>query len=205
MYKCLFFSLLAITIQTCNSQTNDFFKEYFEKSFKEVHLGDSLVSYYSFINSTTHCNAIAYGDYRYQQFIPKTMGYVSADTMIYTCIGYKSNNYYVTIFLFVIEDESVFDNNGGYYYFVIYDETGEIINSYKLLANKDQQWFENGVNYDSKLFISKDKIKYLLYGPYLDEMESNCLEEIYEITNKGSLEKKISRNYQARKKDQWNW
>jgi len=89
---------------------------------------------------------------------------------------------------------------------VIYDETGKIINSYKLLRKTDQQWFKDGVNNDTKLFISNDKVHYFLYGAYrVPEMEANCKEIVYEIKDNGSLEKLSEQNYRATKIDQWNW
>jgi len=197
----------SINCQILYSQTNELFNEYLSKSFKKIDLSNEFVPYYSnttFFDDTR--KAIAYGQYKYQQFLPETMGYVSTNISIYTNLMYRTHNYIVTIFDYITDDKNVFENNGAYYYFVFYNDTGKIINCYKLLRSTDQQWFKNGVNHASKLFISKDKIMYLLYGPYrVPEMEANCKEVIYEIKDNGSLEKLSERNYKAEKIDQWNW
>jgi hypothetical protein len=88
-----------------------------------------------------------------------------------------------------------------------YNENGEIVNHYKLLAGVPElPWFKESFSQDSKLFISKDRVKYMLYGPYKGyDMEANCLEVIYEIKDNGSLEKVSEKNYKAKKIDQWNW
>ena len=197
---------IIINCQISCSQTNNLFNEFLSQNFKEVNLNDTFIFYSTFFDDISFCKSIAYGKYKYQQFLPETMGYVSANTMIMTCLMYRSHNYIITIFDYITEDEKVFKNNGCYYYFVIYDETGKIINSYKLLRKTDQQWFKDGVNNDTKLFISNDKVHYFLYGAYrVPEMEANCKEIVYEIKDNGSLEKLSEQNYRATKIDQWNW
>lgn len=200
--------ILTFLIYACNSnaQENKLFEEFLYVTFKEVKPNEDFALYSVFLDSTKHYESISFGKYKYQQFIPIEMGYVAADTFIIPYLMFNKNNFHITLFEYITEDDSEFTNNGAYYYFVIYNKKGEIINSYKLLSGKDQQWFEDGVNYDSKLFLSKGKIKYLLYGPYkVPEMEANCLEEIYEIGDNGSFERVSERNYKARKVDEWNW
>jgi hypothetical protein len=200
--------MLVLFVGTYNlkAQENKLFNEYLHTAFREVKPNDNLVLYSTFLDSTKYNRGISYGKYKYQQFIPIEMGHVAADTFIVPSFMFTNNDFYVTFFEFITEDEKIFKNNGAYYYFVFYDKEGEIINNYKLLSGTDQQGFKDGVNYASKLFISKDKIKYLLYGPYrVPEMEANCREVLYEITKDGRLEILSEHNYKAKKKDPWNW
>jgi hypothetical protein len=189
-------SSFFIYICNLNAQKNNLFKEYLS-SFTEIHLTDS------FQNSNT-IDRHSFIPNKFFIFLDKEVyeSWASVNSLFICKIG----KYYLVLLVYGIEDEYVFEKNAGYYYFIFYDEIGTIINSYKFLYGTDAQWFKNGVNHDSKLFISKDKIKYLLYGPYKGyDMEANCMEVLYEIKDNGSLEKLSEKNYKAKKLDQWNW
>jgi hypothetical protein len=111
-----------------------------------------------------------------------------------TWIVYKmENKHYLALLSQQIE------NTLSYYYcFVFYDEIGSIINSYKFLASMEDE-------YDTKLFMSKTKIKYLLYGPYVEKEKTNCKEMIYEIQNDGSLKHVSEQNYKVKRKNIVVW
>lgn len=204
--KIILFVILFAFGCKSNSQSNKMFEEYLSSTFAKVNPTYDLVLYSTFLDSTKNYEGIGYGNYKFQNFIPKEMGFVGPNTAIYPYFMFTNQIFYFTLFWYVTTDEKVFKNNGAFYYFVIYNKNGEIVNTHKLLGTKDQQWFKDGVNYDSKLFISKNKIKYLLYGPYkLPEKEAKCLEVIYEINNNGSFNILSERSYKAKKVDDWNW
>jgi hypothetical protein len=75
---------------------------------------------------------------------------------------------------------------------------GNIINSYKFIASSEDK-------HDSKLFMSKKEIKYILYGPYIEKEKTNCKEIIYEITNNGSLKQVSVRNREVKRKNLFSW
>jgi hypothetical protein len=193
--KVLLFVFFACALKL-KAQENKLFNEYLA-CFTEIYLTDEFQD----------CNLIEPKFFipdKFSCFFDKEI-YESWD-IVNSWFFCKIDNLYCVAIRYAIEDEYIFDNNRAYYYFIFYDELGKVINSYKLLRSTDQQWFEDGVNYDSKLFLSKNEMMYFLYGAYrVPEMEANCLEEIYEIKNNGSLEKISEKNYKARKVDEWNW
>jgi len=193
--------LFIINWQTSCSQTNELFNEYLSNEFIQMSLSDELVPFSTVLDTFTQ-EQIIYEKYKYKQFLSKELG----DTGIIPCAFFKSNSHYVTIFLHIAENiNTSFDYNGVYYYFIIYNSKGEIKEHYNLFAGRDEMEYGDGINYSSKLFLSKSKIKYLLYGPYKTEMEANCMEVLYEINDNGGLEKLSEKNYTAKKKDEWNW
>lgn len=192
----------------CNSssQENKLFEEYLNLTFVNANPTEHLTLYSDLLDSTKRFESLSYGVYRFQDFIPVEMGSISADTLIIPYLKFNKGDYIITLFKYITTDDSVFENNASSYYFVIYNRSGEIVGVNKLLAERDQQWFENGVNYDSKLFISKEKIRYLLYGPYKSNAtETSCLEIVYKISNDGKLEKLIERQFSTSKADGLNW
>jgi hypothetical protein len=200
--KGIILFVFLVYIPNLNAQKDKVFEEYLA-SFTEIHLTKSL---YLFSNYTEY--PVNYYDIEDTQikFVENVMPNIDKATMIRPWLLYKINNIYLVIMVYELEDKKVFNKNKNDFYFIFYDESGNVINSYNLLRGADQQWFKDGVNYDVKLFISEDRIMYLLYGPYkVPEMEANCKEVIYEIKDSGSLEKLSERNYQAEKIDQWNW
>lgn len=71
------------------------------------------------------------------------MGFVGGDTAIIPYFMFTNDILYFTLYWYVTSDEYEFENNGSFYYFVVYNKNGEIVNTCKLLAMKDQQWFKD--------------------------------------------------------------
>ncbi len=82
--------------------------------------------------------------------------------------------------------------------FVFYNDVGKIINSYKILASSEDK-------YDTKLFLSKDKVKYMRYGPYIETETTNCKEIIYKIINGKSLKQISDQDYKINRRDLFIW
>lgn len=182
------------------AQNSNLFEEYIS-NFTKVQLTDSF-QLFSTYNWNDFDKRIF--NNKYDMFLLRDMQtkYTVNNYFWFVC---KLDTFYLTLLLNCNEDIDDFKNNGVYYYFIIYDEFGKIINSYKWLAGTDKQWFSDGVNYTSKLYLNKNQIKYMLYGPYNNENETNCLEVIYNIKGKGSFEKYSQKEFKAKKVDQWNW
>jgi len=159
------------------AQENKLFKEYIS-CFTEKYFTDTF----------QNCDTIGSKPYvpiksDYLKFLDKDM----QDTTMITWIVYKVDKYYLTLLSQQIDNSLQY-----YYYFIFYDDIGNIINSYKFLASSEDE-------YDTKLFMSKNKIKYLLYGPYVEKEKTNCKKKIYEIINNGSLEQVSEQNYEVKR------
>jgi hypothetical protein len=184
IYKIISMLVFIVFISSLNAQDNNLFKEYISCFTKK-----------DFTEKFQNCDTIGNKPYipiksDYLKFLDRDM----QDTTMITWIVYKVNKeYYLTLLSQQIESPLSY-----YYYFIFYDENGKILNSYKLLASAEDE-------YDTKLFFSKNSIKYLLYGPYIEEEKTNCREVIYEIANTGSLKQVSERNYNVDRKDLFTW
>lgn len=162
------------------AQENKLFKEYIS-CFTEKYFTDTFQD----------CDTIGNKPYMpiksdYLKFLDKDM----QDTTMITWIVYKvDNEHYLTLLSQQIENDMSY-----YYYFVFYDEIGNIIYSYKLLASSEDE-------YDTKLFLSKNKVKYFIYGPYIEKETTNCREVIYKVVNSDSLKKVSERNYNVERSE----
>jgi|BioPla2DNA2_1021312.scaffolds.fasta_scaffold99379_1 hypothetical protein len=173
-----------ISIGNLTAQENKLFKEYIS-CFTEKYFTDIF----------QNCDTIGNKPYMpikstYFIFLDKDM----QDSTMITWIVCKKDKYYLTLLSQQIDTSFLL----YYYYFVFYDEIGNIVNSYKFLASSENE-------HDTKLFINKYSIKYLLYGPYVEKEETNCKEVIYEITNKGSLKQVSEQNYEVKRKNLFTW
>jgi hypothetical protein len=179
----IFFFLFSCNC-TIKAQENKLFKEYIS-CFTEKH----------FTGTFQNCDTIGSKPYvpiksDYLKFLDNDM----QDTTMITWIAYKvDNKHYLTLLSQQIDNALSY-----YYYFVFYDEIGNIINSYKFIASSEDE-------YDTKLFLSKDRIKYFLYGPYVEKEKTNCKEVLYEIVNNGSLKQVSEQNYKVERKDLFTW
>lgn len=166
------------------AQENKLFKEYIscftEKCFTDTYQDIDTIGHKPYLPIKSD----------YLKFLDKDM----QDTTMITWIVYKGDKEnYLAILSQLIENDMSY-----YYYFVFYNDVGKIINSYKILASSEDE-------YDTKLFLSKDKVKYMRYGPYIETETTNCKEIIYKIINGKSLKQISEQDFKINRRDLFIW
>lgn len=178
--KIIILSVFFVSSYSFKAQDNKLFKEYIS-SFSEKHFNDTF-QLLDTIGSKPYIPIKS----DYLKFLDKNM----QDTTMITWIAAKvDDRHYLTLL-----SQQVDNDLSYYYYYLFYDEIGNIVNSYKFLASLEDQ-------YDTKLFMSKRQIKYLLYGPYTEKEKINCKEVLYEILNNGSLKQLSEQNYKVKREN----
>lgn len=178
--KIIVLSVFFISTYRLKAQENKLFKEYIS-SFTEKHFEDTFQNLDT-IGSKPYIPIKS----DYLKFLERNM----QDSTMITWIATKvDDRLYLTLLSQQIDNDLSY-----YYYYVFYNEIGSIVSSYKFLASLEDK-------YDTKLFMSKRQIRYLLYGPYTEKEKTNCKEVLYEILNNGSLKQVSEQNYKVKKEN----